>query len=124
CDGDGEEKFMVDPFRIQIIFNNLISNSIKYHDLGKENLFIRLSIRKSINGLQLTVSDNGLGISKEHIPRVFNMFYRGNKLSQGAGLGLYIVKQAVDKLGGVLMLDSEEGIGTTFSITIPLQNQF
>ncbi|MFN7490510.1 MAG: ATP-binding protein, partial [Chryseotalea sp.] len=46
------------------------------------------------------------------------------KLSQGAGLGLYIVKQAVDKLGGVLMLDSEEGIGTTFSITIPLQNQF
>nr|MCU0383972.1 PAS domain-containing sensor histidine kinase [Cyclobacteriaceae bacterium] len=123
CDGDGEEKFMVDPFRIQIIFNNLISNSIKYHDQAKENLFIRLSVRKSINGLQLTIADNGLGISKEHIPRVFNMFYRGNKLSQGAGLGLYIVKQAVDKLGGVLMLDSEEGRGTTFSITIPLQNQ-
>jgi PAS domain S-box-containing protein len=121
-DGDLEEKFMVDPFRIQIIFNNLISNSIKYHDLAKENLFVRLTIRKSINGLQLTVADNGLGINKEHIPRVFNMFYRGNKLSQGAGLGLYIVKQVVDKLGGVLMLDSEEGKGTTFSITIPLQN--
>ncbi|MFN5555667.1 MAG: ATP-binding protein [Chryseotalea sp.] len=123
-EGDVQELFFIDPFRIQIIFNNLVSNSIKYHDPAKENQFIKLTIRKSINGLQLTIADNGLGISKEHIPRVFNMFYRGNKLSQGAGLGLYIVKQAVDKLGGVLMLDSEEGIGTTFSITIPLQNQF
>jgi len=120
-EGDLDGKVKTDQFRLQIIFNNLVSNAIKYHDYDKPNLYVKLRVRKSINGLQLVVSDNGLGISKEHLPLVFNMFYRGNRLSQGAGLGLYIVKQAVDKLGGVLMLDSNEGEGTTFSITIPLQ---
>jgi signal transduction histidine kinase len=73
-----------------------------------------------VNGLQLVVKDNGQGVPKEHLSRVFNMFYRASDQSQGAGLGLYIVKQAVDKLGGVVFLDSEEKVGATFSITLPM----
>jgi PAS domain S-box-containing protein len=121
-EGDLDTPLKIDAFRLSVIFNNLISNAIKYCDLRKENRFVKLLVRYSINGVQLNVSDNGLGIPKEHRSRVFNMFYRASDLSQGAGLGLYIVKQAVDKLGGVIFLDSEERVGTTFSITIPLSS--
>jgi PAS domain S-box-containing protein len=119
-EGDFGIPLKIDAFRLSVIFNNLISNAIKYCDRRKEQRFVNLVIRHSVNGAQLNVSDNGLGIPKEHRSRVFNMFYRASDLSQGAGLGLYIVKQAVDKLGGVIFLDSEESLGTTFSITIPL----
>jgi PAS domain S-box-containing protein len=110
----------LDTFRLSVIFNNLISNAIKYSDTNKTERFVKLVVRKSVNGLQFVLKDNGIGILKEHQSRVFNMFYRANDISQGAGLGLYIVKQAVDKLGGVIFLDSEERVGTTFTITIPL----
>lgn len=118
-ESDVDTVVKIDVFRLGVIFNNLLSNAIKYCDLRKDNRFIKLSVRRSVNGLQLVLQDNGLGVPKEHQSRVFNMFYRANSLSQGAGLGLYIVKQAVDKLGGVIFLDSEESKGTTFTITIP-----
>jgi len=119
-ESDVDTVIKLDVFRIGVIFNNLISNAIKYSDPRKEKRFVKLSVRRSVNGLQLVLLDNGLGVPKEHQSRVFNMFYRANSLSQGAGLGLYIVKQAVDKLGGVIFLDSEENKGTTFTITLPL----
>lgn len=118
-ESDVDTVVKIDVFRLGVIFNNLLSNAIKYCDTRKANRFVKLSVRRSVNGLQLVLQDNGLGVPKEHQSRVFNMFYRANSLSQGAGLGLYIVKQAVDKLGGVIFLDSEESKGTTFTITIP-----
>jgi PAS domain S-box-containing protein len=112
----------IDAFRLSVIFNNLVSNAIKYSDQNKQQCFVKLSVRRSVNGLQFILKDNGLGVPQEHQSHVFNMFYRANGLSQGAGLGLYIVKQAIDKLGGVIFMDSEEGVGTTFTITIPLSS--
>lgn len=122
-EGDADTIAKVDTFRLSVIFNNLISNAIKYSDESKPERFVTLTIRGSVNGLQLAIKDNGQGIMKDHISRVFNMFYRASELSKGAGLGLYIVKQAVDKLNGVIMLDSEEGKGTTFTITIPIHQE-
>ena len=119
-DGDIDHLTKVDTFRLSVIFNNLISNAIKYCDTRKPERFVKLTVRRSVNGLQLVVKDNGQGVPKEHLSRVFNMFYRASDQSQGAGLGLYIVKQAVDKLGGVIFLDSEEKMGATFSITLPM----
>lgn len=121
-EGDTKLPVKIDTFRLNVIFNNLISNAIKYCDLRKDNRFVTLIVKRSSGELQLIVKDNGLGISAEHQSRVFNMFYRGSSLSQGAGLGLYIVKQAVDKLGGTIALESQEGIGTNFTITIPLKS--
>lgn len=118
-EGDVDTVAKIDAFRLSVIFNNLISNAIKYSDEKKDDRFVMLTIRASVNGLQLAIKDNGLGIMKEHLSRVFNMFYRASEISKGAGLGLYIVKQAVDKLNGVILLDSEEEKGTTFTITIP-----
>lgn len=119
-DGDIDHLTKIDTFRLSVIFNNLISNAIKYCDTRKSERYVKLTVRRSVNGLQLVVKDNGQGVPKEHLSRVFNMFYRASDQSQGAGLGLYIVKQAVDKLGGVIFLDSEEKMGATFSITLPM----
>lgn len=119
-ESDLESPLRLDTFRLSVIFNNLISNAIKYCDPKKPARFVKLTVRHSVNGLQLVIKDNGIGVPREHLNSVFNMFYRASDLSSGAGLGLYIVKQAVDKLGGVIFLDSDEGFGTTFTITIPL----
>jgi len=108
-----------DPFRLSIIFNNLISNAIKYYDPNKES-FVTLSANRNNDLLVLTLEDNGIGIPEDLQPNVFNMFYRASLLSHGAGLGLYIVKKAVDKLGGTVTLKSKQGVGTTFTVTIPI----
>ncbi|MEP2667630.1 MAG: PAS domain-containing sensor histidine kinase [Cyclobacteriaceae bacterium] len=108
-----------DPFRLSIIFNNLISNAIKYYDPNKES-FVTLSANRNNDLLILILEDNGIGIPEDLQPNVFNMFYRASLLSHGAGLGLYIVKKAVDKLGGTITLKSTQGVGTSFTITIPI----
>lgn len=108
----------IDPFRLSIIFNNLISNAIKYCDLSKKSI-VTLSVKRNKDLLVLTLEDNGIGIPEDLQPNVFDMFYRASLLSHGAGLGLYIVRKAVDKLGGTITLKSTQGVGTTFTITIP-----
>jgi signal transduction histidine kinase len=65
------------------------------------------------------IEDNGKGIEKEHLPNLCKMFYRATDDGAGSGLGLYIVKEAVDKLQGQITIDSEVGRGTTVSLVIP-----
>lgn len=110
-----------DPFRLSIIFNNLISNAIKYCEPNRES-FVRLSVKRVKDSLVLTLEDNGIGIPEDLQPNVFDMFYRASLLSHGAGLGLYIVKKAVDKLGGTITLKSTHGVGTTFTVAIPINH--
>jgi signal transduction histidine kinase len=121
CEGDTDVPVITDSFRLGIIFNNLISNAVTYADPAKANRFVKLTCRILVNGIQLTVSDNGCGIHKDYLSRVFDMFYRASNLSKGAGLGLYIVKQAVEKLGGVILIESEVGKGTAITITLPAE---
>jgi signal transduction histidine kinase len=67
----------------------------------------------------VVIEDNGKGIEKEHLPNLCKMFYRATDDGAGSGLGLYIVKEAVDKLHGAIHIDSELGKGTTVSLSIP-----
>ena len=108
-----------DAYRLLVIFNNLLSNSIKYRDSKKTENFVHFDINIEKNLLTIRVQDNGIGIPKEFIPKIFNMFYRATEKSEGAGLGLYIVKETVQKLGGHVSVQSEQGVGTTFVIQIP-----
>lgn len=108
-----------DRSRLTIILSNLISNAIRYHDNGKEERFIRLHVLTTDFGFYLKVEDNGQGISPEYHQRVFDMFYRANEKSQGSGLGLYIVKETLDKLSGSIHLESTLGIGSTFTVRLP-----
>jgi signal transduction histidine kinase len=74
-------------------------------------------INESGNDIIIEIADNGIGIAENMQVRVFDMFYRGTSDAQGAGLGLYLVKEAVNKLNGSIILKSNLGEGTTFKIT-------
>ncbi len=114
------QPFHSDKGLIRTILQNLIENAIKYYnpsahsylhidvydDLGKEKLFLR-------------VSDNGLGIAEDIQDKVFKMFYRGNARSGGSGLGLYILKNAVERLDGEVVLNSRLGQGTSIGVIFP-----
>ncbi|WMJ73858.1 two-component regulator propeller domain-containing protein [Cytophagaceae bacterium ABcell3] len=101
------------------IVQNLIENPIKYYDAEKEENFLNITIDINPDKAILTFRDNGKGIDKEYQSKVFDMFFKINESSVGTGLGLYIVKTTIDKLDGTISLQSEEGIGSTFTIVIP-----
>lgn len=115
----GEENFYSDASRLSIIFNNLVSNAIRYSDPLKENPFVEIKIKISEVGAEISVMDNGIGITEENQQKVFDMFYRISKKSVGSGIGLYIVKETVEKLNGQISVDSSPGNGTTFIVTVP-----
>jgi len=107
-----------DKSRMKIVINNLINNSIKYRHQQRK-LLISISSSSIKDNVFIQISDNGQGIKSEHLPKIFDMFYRASENSKGSGLGLYIVKEAIDKLGGKIEVNSDYGIGTSFTIEIP-----
>ena len=115
----GDGAFQSDPWRIAEILRNLVSNAIKYRKLNSAETEIAIDVDINHKECVLVFQDSGIGIDKEHIARIFEMFYRANDRSDGSGLGLYIVKNAVDKLGGKIFVESELNVGTRFEITLP-----
>ena len=115
------ESFYSDQWRMNEIFRNLISNSIKYIDSTKDQSFVKIDVNVSASCAKITIQDNGIGISKSNQTKVFDMFYRATETSEGSGIGLYIVKNALNKLGGQIKVSSEENKGTKFEINIPNQ---
>jgi signal transduction histidine kinase len=113
------ELFVSDNMRLNMVLFNLISNAFKYHDDSKANKIIQISAEINLASSQITIEDNGIGIEQEHIDKIFNLFYRASEKSTGSGLGLFIVKEAVDKLGGEIHVRSEVGQGTKFVILLP-----
>jgi signal transduction histidine kinase len=111
------EPFHSDRWRLKVILNNLISNSIRYRN-GRDPV-IKINVNVINQKAQFEIEDNGRGIAKEHLGNVYRMFYRATDDGAGSGLGLYIVKETVDKLKGSISIESEEGQGTTVKMEIP-----
>jgi signal transduction histidine kinase len=109
-----------DPSRLRVILNNLLSNSIKYSDPDKDELIIKISASKAEYNFIFSVEDNGVGIADDQKGKIFNMFYRASENAVGSGLGLYIVKESLERLNGSIHLQSKLGKGSTFTITIPI----
>ena len=121
-DMDYNKPIMVngDRERLQQVLSNLVVNSIKY---GEENGTTEVSIENLIkNKVIVRVTDNGEGIAKEHIPRLFERFYRvdksGSRKEGGSGLGLAIVKHIIEAHNEKLYIESDLGIGSEFSFTL------
>ncbi|CAN5446598.1 hypothetical protein BH09BAC3_BH09BAC3_32340 [soil metagenome] len=114
-----ELSIRTDPTRFHVIFSNLISNSFKYVDRYKENPFIRVSADTHNDRIHFRVEDNGVGIADKYLPRIFEMFFQAHEKSEGSGLGLYIVKEAVAKLEGTIVVKSRLEMGTVFEVTLP-----
>jgi PAS domain S-box-containing protein len=114
-----EEEFFSDPTRISIVMQNLISNAIKYQNTRIEDSYVKITIAVSKKLAEISVEDNGKGIREEYIDKIFNMFFRASQESYGSGLGLYIARQVVEKLGGNISVTSKLGSGSRFVIKLP-----
>ena len=91
--------------------------------MRKKVPYIEIAAKRFPDCTRITVSDNGQGIPKEIQKSVFEMFYRGNEESQGTGLGLFIVRSALEKMGGTIELKSEKDEGSTFTLWLPASPQ-
>lgn len=115
-----QDTWYTHPVLMRFLLENLLSNAVKYNQQGGS---IRLTAEIKENQLHLKVADTGIGISPEHLPHIFTCFYRAdpsrNKEIAGNGLGLSIVKTAVEKMRGEITVESQEGKGTCFHVTLP-----
>jgi PAS domain S-box-containing protein len=114
-----EGVFYSDSFRLRIIFSNLLSNAIKYQDTEKKASWLKIKVKVNPKRVIIHLKDNGMGIDTSYQDRIFGMFVRATEQSEGSGLGLYIVKQAVVALQGTIEMKSKPGEGTDFVITLP-----
>jgi signal transduction histidine kinase len=122
--GDIPEEILIDKDRMKEAVINLVSNAVKYSPNGG-NVDIRMDVFE--NNLRISVKDEGMGIPKEHIPNLFEQFYRVDSSMttsiQGTGLGLTIVKGIVEAHNGKITVESEVGKGSTFIILLPIRRQ-
>ncbi|MTI41788.1 hybrid sensor histidine kinase/response regulator [Fulvivirga lutimaris] len=113
-------KLYCDKYRLEIILNNLISNAIRYSNLNQPQPQLNISAKVDDNEVVIKVADNGIGINPKLKNNIFDMFYKGSDEKMGgSGLGLFIVSESIERLNGEILLDSEEGKGSVFTIKIP-----
>ena len=111
----------VDQKRLKQVVDNLLSNATKY----APNSTVRIVLEKDENQVMITLSDNGPGISTEHLEHIFERFYRIPERSagvRGTGLGLYICKRLIHAQNGEISVESQENCGTTFIIRFPISD--
>ncbi|OHA79594.1 MAG: hypothetical protein A2675_02565 [Candidatus Yonathbacteria bacterium RIFCSPHIGHO2_01_FULL_51_10] len=119
---DGEpQSFVFDGNKIALALQNLIDNAVKYTPTGGK---VSVAVRKQGEYLEVKVQDTGIGVPPEQVSRLFTKFFRAENAlhmqTSGSGLGLYIVKNIVMRHGGALNVESKEGVGSTFTLTLPL----
>ena len=112
------QKFKFSKANLRSIIYNLLSNAIKYRSPDR-SLIVEITCKEDSNYIMLEISDNGLGIGENQKEKIFGMFKRFHTHVEGTGIGLYIVKRIIENYGGKIVLDSEEGVGSTFRVYIP-----
>ncbi len=112
---------LCDPHRLRQVLVNLLANAIKYTPAGNVSISIKLSDQR----LVCTVRDTGIGIAEELLPKIFTPFEQVSstytRSSEGTGLGLAIVKEIIDQAGGEITVESEVGVGSVFTFTMPVE---
>ena len=117
---DDSLNFLSDKNLLHSIFQNLIFNAVKYHRADDQPKHVTVKAEQRKDKIYIDIIDDGPGIPAKVHDKLFDMFFRASNDSKGTGLGLYIVKNACDKLGGRISLNSKVGVGTTFSIVLPV----
>lgn len=108
-----------DQSSLRIILSHLISNAIVYQDSEKKNKVVNVYLKANKTTCIVHVKDNGIGMNEEVQSNIFRLFYRGTEKSIGSGVGLYIVNELINKMGGTIAVSSEPGKGSCFFISIP-----
>lgn len=118
-------EFINDKPEVVSIISNLINNSLKYYDPKKAKPIVIVSVAVSQEGAKISVKDNGIGIKREFLSKVFELnFQAGDNIHGGAGIGLYLVKEAVKSLNGQIDIRSKIGEGTEVIIVLPNKSNF
>jgi signal transduction histidine kinase len=116
----GSSNIRSDKYRLETLLKNIIGNAVKYHNREIKNPWVKVLVKTDKGRCTISVSDNGIGISERSLPKVFDMFYRGSSAVTGTGLGLYICKEIIYRMGGTLDVKSTPGKGSTFTLNFPL----
>ena len=112
-------KFMTDEFMFSILIENILDNAVQFQDFSKRENFVDVYAEiNEHNHLKMTITDNGIGISREFQDRIFEMFFVGSDKTKGSGLGLYESAIIAEKLGGRVRLISSDKVKTTFEIIL------
>lgn len=114
-------EFTCDGFRLSLILNNLISNAVKYQRENEAHPKVKLTAIVTHTDATIHIEDNGVGIIEEHLNKIFQIFFRSTDFKNGLGIGLYIVKEALTRIGGEIFVKSEFGKGTAFTLIVPNQ---
>lgn len=109
----------LDRVRTMIVLTNLLNNSIQYRRRDAAS-WIKIMVNPADKGIQILVADNGIGIREEQRAHIFEMFYKGNEESENTGLGLFIVKETAEKMGGSVQLSTTENEGACFRVDLPV----
>ncbi len=122
-----EIKAFIDPKRIRQVLINLIDNGIKFSKRDAKDKFVKVRVEKKEDSVLISVEDNGLGIPKDKFDKIFDKFYRVDQSLtyeiSGTGLGLTVAKEIVELHGGKIWVESEEGVGSTFFVELPLKGE-
>jgi PAS domain S-box-containing protein len=113
--------FYSDRKRLMIIMGNLLSNGIQFRDPRRKS-FVEVVVVINSAAAHMEIRDNGIGIKEEYLDKIFEVFNTGGTTSKGRGLGLFMAREIVEKLGGNFSVKSQRDSGTTFYITIPNGN--
>jgi signal transduction histidine kinase len=107
---------------LNIVLRNLIENAIVFRKAHSEaEPFVDINVRKNnVSTIEILIIDNGIGIDEKYQQQVFELYFRGSQASRGNGLGLYLVQKAVGKLNGTITMISDYGVGSTFTIVLPV----
>jgi len=116
---DVKKDVYTNPKLLFAILQNILENSFKYRNTKSTTPFIHISIQNFYKGVQIVIEDNGIGIRQDFQDKVYDMFFRGTNQAEGNGLGLYLVRNYVYKMGGEINLKSEEDKGTTVTVYLP-----
>ncbi len=115
---DGLPFVIADPARLKQVFINIVDNAIKYSGRGGQ---VRVEAAQMGRRLQIVISDSGVGIKPEDLPKVKTRFFRADHARPGSGVGLAVADEIMRRHGGSLDIDSEYGKGTTVTLTLPLR---
>lgn len=119
---DNLPKIFTDSSQVKLVIENLLDNAIRY---VKEKGKVSIKLKKQNDNIYFEIEDDGVGIPKEDQKYIFQKFFRSENImkyqTQGSGLGLYISKAIIEKLGGKIGFKSQEGIGSTFWFTLPIK---
>jgi signal transduction histidine kinase len=115
----------VDAGRLELVLVNLLTNAIKYRDPDKSNPWVRVDVIAADRGAyRIDIADNGIGVEREHIARIFERTYQvDTRHRSGDGLGLYLARRALLQLGSALEVDSKPGHGSVFSFTLMVPDE-